>query len=145
MPWSLSVVNPDSQARGEVGRSVAWTITIEIRGAKVDAEALVRLEGVFPRAFPDLEADCELWSGWLRVHGIVTATTPSEALICVLATISSAFDQAGIDMDHLSEIANVTMRRGRDIRGTSASDADSLPRTLLRLIPSPHDSSPRRK
>ncbi len=123
---------PSQPGRGKA--MAAWTIGVEIRGARIDAEGLVRLDEVFKRKLPEFEADCAIWSGWLAVHGIVRAPTPTEAVDSALTTIGSAFDDAGIDMSRESEIINVTMRRVLRARSASDSDADSLSRALLRLV-----------
>ena len=111
---------------------VTWTIGVEINGARIDPEGLVRLDEVFKRKVPEFEADCAIWSGWLAVHGIDKGSTSAEALDSAMATIDSAFDDAGIDMNRVSEIIKVTMSRGLRATSASDSDADSLPRALLR-------------
>jgi hypothetical protein len=108
-----------------------WIVGIQLSGARIDGERLIRLENVFRSQFSDFDADCALWSGWLAVQGVVQSGTPIEALESALATINSAFDEARLDMDRVSEITDVTMRRAR---GMSASEEDSLPRALLRLL-----------
>ena len=119
-----------------------WTIGIEINGARIDAEGLVRLADVVNRDFPEFDADCAVWSGRLAVHGRVQSATPGEALSSALTIVDSAFDEAEIDTPRSSEITNVTIRRV--LRAPSASDADSLPRALLRRVsPSHRHENPR--
>jgi hypothetical protein len=110
---------------------VAWTIGIEIKGARVDDEDLVRLLAVFERDVPNFVAGRALWSGRLIVHGRVESEWPAEALTSALMTISSAFDQAGIDEGRRSEVTSVTLRRARSAAST---DTDSLTGALLRRI-----------
>ena len=110
---------------------VAWTIEIEIRGSRIDGEGLVRLRGVFEREIPDFEANCELWSGVLAVHGTVKAETPDEAFASALETMSAAFDQAGVDPARKSEITSVTLRR---TRAATTGDSQTLSYALLKRL-----------
>jgi hypothetical protein len=115
----------------------AWTIGIEINGSRIDEAGLVRLVEVFEQEFPDFEADCALWSGWLGVHTTVTAPTPAEALEAALKAIDLAFDEADIDVNRTAEVMNVTMRRAR--RLAVVPHADSLPQAVLRrVLPARH-------
>lgn len=110
----------------------AWTIGVEVRGSRIDADGLDRLVDVLGREFAAFDAECALWSGRLAVNGVVDAPTPVEALERALAIVDLAFDQAEIDTDHRSSIARVTMRDER--RSGAASGAGSLPLALLRRL-----------
>jgi hypothetical protein len=108
-----------------------WTVGIEISGTRIDGEGLVRLEQAFKGDVPHFEADCALWSHLLAVQGVVESSEdPREALASALATVSSVFDKAGIDINRASAITTVSMRRAA--RRTSGSNG-SLPEALLRL------------
>jgi hypothetical protein len=121
-------------AHGEdCGEMPTWTIGIEITGTRIDGEGILRLDRVFKSEFPDLEVECELWSGWLAVHGIVQSATPTEALDAALAAINSAFAWADVDLG-VWEITHVTMRRGARSAAPAPSEANSLPQALLRLV-----------
>jgi len=110
---------------------VAWTIGIEIGGARADGEGLLRLLDVFERDIPNFVADRAFSSGRLVVCGTVESEFASEALISALATTSDAFDAAGIDERQTSEVMSVTLRRaGED----ASTESDWLSPALLRRI-----------
>ena len=113
-----------------------WAIGVQISGSRIDGEGLLRLEAVLKRNFPEFDSDCALWSGHLGIRGVIKAQTPTQALEATLDVLGTAFDRAGVDMEGVSEITDVTIRRGTHPR--SPSDAHSLPRTLLRRVSHPH-------
>lgn len=88
----------------------AWSIGVEICGSRIDSLRFARLVRVLRRDFAAFDADCRPPSEWLSVHGVVESRTPEEALASALSTLNDAFDQAAIDMEHVSSIANVTLR-----------------------------------
>ena len=88
----------------------AWTIGVEIRGPRIDSLRFARLLRALRRDCATFDAECEPPSEWLAVRGVVESRTPEEALASALGTINAAFDQAAIDMEHVSAIANVTLR-----------------------------------
>jgi hypothetical protein len=135
------VARVDAARASRSASVVPWAVEIEISGASIDAGGLVRLEKAFERDVPHFEADCALWSQLLAVQGVVESSEdPREALASALKMMSSAFDEAGIDMDRASEITNVSIRRTR--RRKPASDPDSLPQALLGVVPpAPRGSS----
>ena len=111
---------------------VIWTIGIEIRGARADGEGLLRLLDLFEQDVPNLVADRAFSSGRLVVHGTVESEArPGEALISALATISDAFDAAGIDEHLTSEVMSVTLHRAGDAAST---ESDWLSPAILRRI-----------
>jgi hypothetical protein len=93
-------------------RLPTWTIGIEISGARIDAEELVRFDNVFKREFPDFETNCALWSGSLAVQLLVRSPTPPDALDAALRTIAFAFDEAGINANRVAGITKMTVRPG---------------------------------
>jgi hypothetical protein len=99
---------------------VAWTIGIEIRGARADGEDLLRLRAIFERDFPNFVADRAFSSGRLVAHGAVESDAPGEAVISALATISDAFDAAGIDEHRTAEVMSVTLQRARRAASTES-------------------------
>jgi hypothetical protein len=108
---------------------VDWTIGIEIKGARADGEGLLRLIAVFERDVPNFVADRAFSSGRLVVHGTVESRTAAEALVSALATVSDAFDGAGIDEHLTSEIMSVTLHRAPHAAST---ESDWLSPVLLR-------------
>jgi hypothetical protein len=110
---------------------VAWTIGIEIKGARADGEGLLRLLAVFDRDVPNFVADRAFSSGRLVVCGTVESESASEALISALATTSDAFDEAGIDEELRSEVTNVTLHRAGE---AASAESDWLSAVLLRRI-----------
>jgi hypothetical protein len=126
------VARVDAPRASRSASVVPWVVEIEISGASIDAGGLVRLEKAFERV-PHFEADCALWSRLLAVQGVIESSEdPREALASALKMVSSAFDEAGIDMDRASEITNVSIRRTRHRK--PVSDPDSLPQALLGLV-----------
>ena len=115
-----------------------WTIGIEVSGVRIEAEGLLRLEDVFKSNFPDLGADCAIWSGRLAIQMAVRAPSPPEALESALRTIEFAFAETGVDINRTAVIYTLTMRDV--LRESWSPGADSLPRALLRrLRPSPRE------
>ncbi len=113
-----------------------WAIGVQISGSRIDGEGLLRLEALLKRNFPEFDADCALWSGHLGIRGVVKAQTPTQALETTLDLLGTAFDRAGVDMEGVSEITDVTIRRGTQPR--PPSDPNSLPRALLRRVSPSH-------
>jgi hypothetical protein len=109
-----------------------WTIGIEISGARIDAEGLLRVENVFKREFPDFGADCAIWSGRLAIQVTVRAPTPPDALESALRTIEFAFEETGLDINRTAVIDTVTVRDV--LRESWSPGAESLPRALLRRL-----------
>jgi hypothetical protein len=110
---------------------VAWTIGIEIGGARADGEGLLNLLDVFERDVPNFMADRAFLSGRLVVCGTVESESATKAFISALATISDAFDAAGIDENLTSEVMSVTLHRAGE---NVSTESDWLPPALLRRI-----------
>jgi hypothetical protein len=108
-----------------------WTVAIEIGGAGIDAEGLVRLERVFEHDLPDLHVECVIWSGRLAVHSNVRSPTPPEALESAMRMLEFAFDEARLDIDPMAVFETVTMRPAprREV-----SETASVSRPLLRRL-----------
>ena len=109
-----------------------WTIGMEIDGARVDAQGLLRIENVFKRDFPDFDADCSIWSGRVAIQVTVRSPTPPEALESALRTVDLAFEETGVDVNRTAVIYTLTMRNV--LRESWPSENDSLPRALLRRL-----------
>ena len=113
-------------------RVATWTVGIEISGMKIDEKGLARLVQILGDEFSDFDGAAELWAGGLGVIGTVESRTVVEALQSALTTVSAALDRAALDVDQKSEITDTRIRRR--LEAPSTWEADSIPRTLLRVV-----------
>ena len=89
----------------------AWTIELKISRIQLNSEDLTRLGSVLDSHFRDLRPiGSVLHSGDLQLMLTVKPEAPPAALEAALKVISYAFDEADLDRERRSQIAEVTMK-----------------------------------